>query len=70
MKDVCKKIWRFADCVEYAPPASPFDLPNPGELRFPIGVARLTVMKMLRALTLVFLSFLGSGSQIESMLRS
>ena len=42
LNDACKLMMRFAVCELYGPPASAFDLPNCGEVRIPIGVARLT----------------------------
>ena len=42
LKDACKLMMRFAVCELYGPPASAFDSPNCGEVRIPIGVARLT----------------------------
>ncbi len=42
---------RFAVEEEYGPPASPFESPKSGELKFPIGCARFTSLKMFRAAT-------------------
>ena len=42
LNDACKLMMRFAVCELYGPPASAFDSPNCGEVRIPIGVARLT----------------------------
>jgi hypothetical protein len=43
---------RLAVDEEYGPPASPLAWPKSGELKFPIGFARLTLLKMFRAETL------------------
>jgi hypothetical protein len=43
---------RLAVEEEYGPPASPLAWPNSGELKLPMGVARLTLLKTFRALTL------------------
>src|SRR6266404_7393944 len=43
---------RFAVEEEYGPPASPLAWPKSGELKLPMGVARLTLLKMFRAETL------------------
>jgi hypothetical protein len=43
---------RFAAGEEKNPPTSAFDRPKSGESRTPIGVARFTLLKTFRALTL------------------
>ena len=42
---------RFAVEEENGLPASPFDSPKIGELRFPTGLETLTLLKTFRALT-------------------
>ena len=44
----CKSTRRFAVLDPYGPPANPFDCPNNGELKFPTGSARFTLLKMFR----------------------
>ena len=43
---------RLDVAVEPNPVANPFDCPNNGELKFPMGVARFTLLKIFRAATL------------------
>src|SRR5260370_34121032 len=43
---------RLAVEEEYGPPASPLAWPKRGELKVPMGVATLTLLKMLRPATL------------------
>ena len=52
LNDACSSIFRFEAALENGPPAKPFDSPNRGEVRFPIGVARFTWFRTLRAFTL------------------
>ena len=49
----CKSMRRLADCVlNKFPEASDVDCPNSAELKFPIGGAGFTSLKILRALML------------------
>ena len=48
----CKSTRRLADWVLNTPPASAVDSPNRLELRYPMGGAAFTWLKMLRALAL------------------
>jgi hypothetical protein len=43
---------RFAVADEPNPVASPFDCPKSDELKFPMGTARFTLLKIFRAETL------------------
>jgi hypothetical protein len=45
----CRSTRRLAVFEEYGPPASPLDSPNSGELKFPTGVAKFTLLSTFRA---------------------